>query len=553
VNFSARTVISPDSNIGVDEVGVPEEIAKILTMPVYATDENIQWLKEMVLAGPDAQTGANYVIDNEHNRLRITAFNRENLAEQVQPGWIIERHISDGDIVLLNRQPTLHRLSIMAHKVRVLPGRTFRINPSVCPPYNADFDGDEMNLHVPQGEEARAEALYLLGISRNLRSPRFGAVVIGGWRSQLCGSMLLTLNETKISHEDAVQLLFNAEIEVDLPKKKEFSGKEIFSYILPPDMNMKFASKAGKSGKLDKSESEVVIENGKLLKGVIDDNAVGAFGGVILDKMVQDYGPDEALVFLNKFIRLSLRYLSMRQLSIGIDDLTISSETHDEIKNAVDVAESDVSDMITQYQKGKLDVWPGMTPGETLESNIVNRLNKTRDEAVKMVTRNLSMPNAAVVMAISGARGKLLNVGLMAGLVGQQAIGGGRPKRGYYSNRTFPHFKEGDLGTRSKGFISSSYSAGLDPFEFFWVSASGREGLADTGVKTPKSGYMYRRLSNALQDLRIERDLSVRDASGVIVQFMYGEDGIDVNKSDFGTLDLDKIVEGIEDASKKAK
>jgi len=552
VNFSARTVISPDSRIGVDEVGVPYEICKILTVPVYVTEDNIEWLRQLVRNGPEELDGANYVIDSEGNRLRITEFNREQLAEQLEPGWIVERHLMDGDVVLMNRQPSLHRISIMAHFVRRLPGRTFRINPSICPPYNADFDGDEMNLHDPQGEEARAEAMRLLGVRYNLRSPRFGGVIIGGWRTQLSGLFLLTLKGTKLPREKAQQLLYEAGIDVELPKnKKEFTGKELFSILLPRDFSIRFKSKAAKSKKIPEEETEVVIENGKLVKGVIDENAVGAFSGVLLDRIIQEYGPDFAIDFINKMTNLALIYLRMRGITIGVDDFEIPDEARKRIKEVLDEAERDVYEMIERYRRGEFVPFPGMTVEQTLESEIVNRLNRARDKAVEIVAEYMHLPNPAVVMAISGARGKLLNIGLIAGAVGQQAIAGGRPTRGYYSNRTFPHFKPNDIGTKSKGFVRNAYGTGLDPFEFFWVSAAGREGLTDTGVKTPKSGYMYRRLSNALQDLRIEYDGTVRDASGVIVQFVYGEDGIDVNKSDWGSIDLERIAEVVVNASKK--
>ncbi|MBR9681821.1 MAG: DNA-directed RNA polymerase subunit A', partial [Candidatus Altiarchaeota archaeon] len=129
VNFSARTVISPDTRISVDEVGIPEEVAKILTVLVFVTDENLEHLKKIIVIGPEQKGGANYVLDLQNNRLRITDFNNETLAEQLEPGWQVERHLIDGDVVLMNRQPSLHRMSLMGHKVRILPGRTFRIHP----------------------------------------------------------------------------------------------------------------------------------------------------------------------------------------------------------------------------------------------------------------------------------------------------------------------------------------------------------------------------------------------------------------------------------------
>ncbi|MBR9679514.1 MAG: DNA-directed RNA polymerase subunit A' [Candidatus Altiarchaeota archaeon] len=550
VNFSARTVISPDSRIGINEVGIPEQIAKTLTVSVHVTERNNDYLKEMVKNGEEELHGVNYVIDDQATRLRVTDFNKETLAEQIEPGWLVERHLMDGDVVLMNRQPSLHRMSIMGHRVRVLPGRTFRIHPSVCPPYNADFDGDEMNLHDPQGEEVRAEAYHLMEVKHHLRSPRFGGVIIGAWRTQISGLFLLTKQETVLSRKNAFQILHDAGIDpTKLGNKQEFTGKELFSTLLPNDLSMSFSSNAASSGKLKKGDREVVIKKGKLISGVIDNNAVGAFSGKIIDRIIQEYGSDMGVDFVNKVSLLGLVFLSYRGMTVGMDDFKVSDKVRADVELSLAEAETDVEKKIKSYHKGNLKPWPGMTAQETLENQIINRLNKGRDSAVELVTKHLSVNNPAVIMAISGARGKLLNLGLMAGAIGQQSIGGGRPNRVYYGNRTFPHFKPNDLGTRSKGFVHDAYGTGLDPFEFFWVSAAGREGLTDTGIKTPKSGYMYRRLSNALQDLKVDYDHSVRDGSGTIVQFLYGEDGIDPNRSDWGSIDMERIAEVIKDAT----
>ncbi len=551
VNFSARSVISPDSRISVEEVGVPEIIAKELTVPVYVTQYNKEWLKQLVLNGPEALEGANYVIDPEGRRMRITEFNREMLAEQLDEGWIVERHLMDGDVVLFNRQPSLHRLSILGLRVRVLPGKTFRINPCICAPYNADFDGDEMNLHVPQGEEARAEAWYLMGARFNLRSPRYGGVIIGIWRSQIAGLFLLTLPSTKLSRKEALQILWDAGIDAELPDKEEISGKEIFSLILPKGLYIRFKAKAAKSGKIPKEEGEVVIEDGRLVKGVIDENAVAPFAGKLLDAIIQEYGPEAGVKFIDQASRLALAYLKHIGFTIGMDEFEIPKEARDEIEKILSRAEKEAYELIEKYERGELEPWPGLSVRETLENLIVNTLNRARNEAVKIVAKYVHLPNSAVVMAVSGARGKLLNIGMIAGCLGQQAIMGSRPMRGYYGNRTFPHFPKNDLGTRSRGFVRHSYSTGLDPFEFFWASAAGREGLTDTAMKTPKSGYMYRRLANALQDLRVEYDGTVRDTSGQIIQFIYGEDGIDPFKSDWGTLNVERVAEVIKLASSK--
>ena len=141
----------------------------------------------------------------------------------------------------------------------------------------------------------------------------------------------------------------------------------------------------------------------------------------------------------------------------------------------------------------------------------------------------------------------MLNLAQMAGSVGQQALRGKRIEKGF-KNRTLSHFKANDLGSDAHGFIRNSFKTGLKPAEFFFQAMVGRDSLMDTALRTPKSGYLYRRLSNALQDLRVEYDRTVRDASGRIVQFEYGEDGIDVSKSEGGTLNIPRILKEISEA-----
>ncbi|MCX6803269.1 MAG: DNA-directed RNA polymerase subunit A', partial [Candidatus Diapherotrites archaeon] len=174
VNHAARSIIVPDPYIGISELGVPEEAAKELTVPEFVTEWNLETVKKMV----EKSDKPVYVIRPNGTRRKVTEENREEIAKEVDIGYRVERNIQDGDIVLFNRQPSLHRISMMAHYARIMPGKVFRINPIVCPPYNADFDGDEMNCHVPQTEEGKAEALKLMLVRDQIISPRYGAPVI---------------------------------------------------------------------------------------------------------------------------------------------------------------------------------------------------------------------------------------------------------------------------------------------------------------------------------------------------------------------------------------
>jgi len=223
-NFSARTVISPDPMLDLNEVGVPKIMAMKLTIPERINEWNMEYLKEFVERGPKKYPGANYIARPDGKKKKITDETKEQLLEELQPGYVVERHLMDGDIALFNRQPSLHRMSMMCHKIRVLPGKTLRMNPTVCHPYNADFDGDEMNLHIPQTEEAMAEAETLMMVQTQLISPRYGLSIIGCVQDAIAGNYLLT-KEGKYSRKDAIDLLLSAGI-TDFSKlrKKEFNS-----------------------------------------------------------------------------------------------------------------------------------------------------------------------------------------------------------------------------------------------------------------------------------------------------------------------------------------
>ncbi|WP_297466545.1 DNA-directed RNA polymerase subunit A' [Thermococcus sp.] len=572
VNFSARTVISPDPMISINEVGVPIAVAMELTVPEKVTEFNFEKLRQRVLNGPDKYPGANYVIDPEGRRIRLMETNREKIAnELLDIGWTVERHLEDGDIVLFNRQPSLHRMSIMAHRVRVMPYRTFRLNLSVCPPYNADFDGDEMNLHVPQTEEAQAEAKILMEVQNHIISPRYGGPLIAGIQDHISGGYLLTREGAYFTRSEVEQMLMFAGVDVDeLPKPDKvengvelWSGKTIFSLLLPDDLTIWYRNKLCDEPercealeklieeKLVPSEEEVrklaydgfvYIQNGKLLSGAIDKKAYGREDGKLLDIIVREYGVERARQFLDQVTKLTIWVITHKGFTTAIDDEDLPQEALDRIKEIIREAEERVNRLIEAYKRGELEPLPGKTLEETLESKIMAVLAEARDNAGKVAEKYLGMNNHAVIMAKTGARGKILNITQMAAMLGQQSIRGKRLYRGY-RDRVLTHFKPGDLGARARGFVINSYKSGLTPQEYFFHAMGGREGLVDTAVRTAQSGYMQRRLINALQDLKVDYDGTVRDPTGIIVQFRYGEDGVDPMKSWGGkTVDVDRII-----------
>ena len=561
VDFSSRTVISPDPNLDLSEVGVPESVATKLTIPEVVTEWNIERLKKLVINGPIKFPGANYIVRPDGVKIRLDFVeDRETIANNIEIGYLIERHLSDGDIVMFNRQPSLHQMSIMAHYVKVLPGKTFRLHPSVCPPYNADFDGDEMNLHVPQSEEARAEAILLMRVQDQLISPRYGGPIIGALRDFITGAYLLTKDGTTLTPQEFANLAMIANYKGTFPepaiKNKSgglYTGKQLFSLFMPKDFNYIITSKWSKGTK--GPSKDVVIKNGQLLSGVIDKAAIGAEEpDSVLHRITKDYGNDEAKKFLNSILVMLKQFITHYGFSYGYSDLELSQKTKENIVAGIHETYDKVYDLISQAKKGTLQLSRGLSAEEALEAYIVNELSKARDKAGGTADKSFDETNSGRIMATTGARGSSLNIGQMAGALGQQSIRGKRIHKGY-NNRALPHYKENDTNPDARGFVKSNYREGLSTLEFFFHAMGGREGLVDTAVRTQQSGYMQRRLINALEHLKLEYDGTVRDPHGHIIQFLYGEDGTDVAKSDHGeAFRIDRLIESetIVDSGKKA-
>jgi DNA-directed RNA polymerase subunit A' len=563
VNFSARTVISPDPNLSINEIGVPIQIAKELTIPVKVTVHNLEWCKHLIKKKitltkniREYIPSVNYVIretEGMKQRIKVTEKNAEEVAEKLDIGAIIERQLMNGDLSLFNRQPSLHRMSMMAHRVKVVPNKTFRFNLSVCPPYNADFDGDEMNLHLLQGEEAQAEAEILMKVQENILSPRFGGAIIGGIHDHISGCFLLTHQNKKIPVDDASHVLASIKYEDKLPNtieengKKYVSGKDIFSALLPDDLNIEFRAKTCLNCEVCTApkcpyDAHVIVKNGVLKQGTIDENSIGAFKGRILDRIIRDHGMDAGRAFIDNVTRMGIASITLFGFTTSIEDEDIPEEAKRQIGDGLDKAMKKISGLVKAYENDELESLPGRSLEETLEMEIMRVTGRARDMAGEIAGKHLGLNNSAVIMAKSGARGSMLNLSQMSGCVGQQAVRGERIHRGY-QYRTLPHFKKGDLGARAKGFVASCYKTGLTPTEYFFHSMGGREGLVDTAVRTSRSGYMQRRLINALEDVKVENDGTVRHSGGQIIQLKYGEDGVDPARSSSGSaVDVDRII-----------
>jgi len=413
-----------------------------------------------------------------------------------------------------------------------------------CPPYNADFDGDEMNMHALQNEEARAEARVLMRVQEQMLSPRFGENIIGAIQDHITGTYLLTHTNPEFNETQALDLLRATRIDelpdadgTDEDGEAYWTGRTLFSELLPDGLNLEFTSSAGDT---------VRVEDGEMVSGTIDEDAVGAFGGEVVDTIAKEYSKTRARIFINEVAALATRSIMHFGFSIGIDDESIDPEAEERIDEAIDNAYERVGELIETYEAGELEPLPGRPVDETLEMKVMSTLSKARDTAGDIAEDHFAEDNPAVIMADSGARGSMLNLTQMAGCVGQQAVRGERINRGY-EDRTLSHFQRDDLSADAHGFVENSYRNGLTPKEFFFHAMGGREGLVDTAVRTSKSGYLQRRLINALSELETQYDGTVRDTSDNVVQFEFGEDGTSPVEVSSGEEDPAVDVEGIVD------
>ncbi len=553
VDFSSRTVISPDPNLAINEIAVPVYVAKTLTYPETVTRFNIDVLREAVFNGPDVHPGANFIMSKDGAMKRYLKFgDRKRISRDMRVGDVVERHLRDGDVVLFNRQPSLHKLSIMAHFAVVKPWRTFRLNECACSPYNADFDGDEMNLHLPQTEEARAEAIHLMGLKHNLVTPRNGQPLIAAIQDFITASHLITNKDVFYDRADfsqCVTMMCDAAIHIDLPPPAivkpavRWTGKQVINVLLRPtkacavfvNVELKtrtFTKASGESpssaaAELCPTDGYMVVRNSELLCGTLDKSSVGSDSkSSIFYVLMRDYGVDYTITCMGRLSKLCARWLGARGFSIGINDVQAGGELVKRKEELVREGYEECNRNIAKFSSGKLESQPGCTVEETLEAIISGILSRIRDDVGQSCLQELSRYNAPLIMQWCGSKGSKINVSQMVACVGQQIISGSRIPDGF-EGRSLPHFGKNEKTPPAKGFVKNSFYSGLSPTEFFFHAVSGREGLVDTAVKTAETGYMQRRLMKALEDLSTHYDMSVRSSTGGIVQFKYGDDGLD--------------------------
>ncbi|KAJ5009184.1 DNA-directed RNA polymerase II subunit RPB1 [Colletotrichum sp. SAR 10_99] len=530
VDFSARTVITGDANLSLDEVGVPRSIARTLTYPETVTPYNIGRLHELVQNGPNEHPGAKYVIRSDGTRIDLRHHRRAGQIS-LEYGWKVERHLITGDYIIFNRQPSLHKESMMGHRVRVMPYSTFRLNLSVTSPYNADFDGDEMNLHVPQSEETRAEVKELCLVPINIVSPQRNGPLMGIVQDTLAGAYKLCRRDVFLTKEAVMNIMLwvpNWDGVIPPPAiirpRPRWTGKQIMSMAIPNIVSLHNAPDSKEDNPL--KDEGLLIQSGELLYGLLSKKNIGAASGGIVHIVYNEHGPEASMKFLNGVQQVVNYWLLHNGFSIGIGDTIPDKLTIEKVQVHIDEHKAEVEAYTQQATANELEPLPGMNIRETFESKVSKALNTARDKAGTTTQKSLKDLNNAVTMASSGSKGSSINISQMTALVGQQIVEGKRIPFGF-KYRTLPHFTKDDYSPEARGFVENSYLRGLTPSEFFFHAMAGREGLIDTAVKTAETGYIQRRLVKALEDVSAKYDGTVRNSLGDILQFLYGEDGLD--------------------------
>lgn len=487
VDFSARSVITPDANISIDELGVPIKVAMNITFPEVVNRFNYDRLKFLIRNGPDVYPGAKYLKKTkEDNRtIRLKTANRDEINLEI--GDVVDRHMQDGDYVLFNRQPSLHKMSMMGHRVKVMPYDTFRLNVCVTASYNADFDGDEMNLHMPQSIQSANELISLASVPTQIISPAQAKPIISIVQDVALGVYLITHPSVQISQKQYFNIMsrmsrFNGTLPHQASLGKSFTGKQALSMVLPKNVNLTAPNNMYADDPKSK-ENMVIIKNGEIVQGIVDKEIYQARTKGLVHTVYNENGHNDTRDMFDDTQRLVCDFLVYYGFSIGISDLVVSEDTMKTIKDKVNDAKRSVYSTISDIHNGRFDNNSIYSNSEYFEMHVNNVLNNTSGTLAKLGMSQVKEGNRMLSMVMSKSKGNKMNVVQVMSALGQQNVDGKRIQYGY-EDRTLPHFTKYDDGPETRGFIENSFMTGLKPHEFFFHAMGGREGLIDTAVKS---------------------------------------------------------------------
>ena len=403
-----------------------------------------------------------------------------------------------------------------------------------------DSSGDEMNLHMPQDEESEAELKNLAAVPFQIISPANNQSIIGIFQDSLLGSYQFTRVGVKFDSRAAMNLLMALQTVNEAMFSNvdgNLSNFQILSQIMPP-ITLKYKKKQfGEKEDYNTSNNVLEIRDGQYMRGQLDKAVLGSGTNGLIHRTCNDFNNMTSSKFIDDLQNIITEYMKVSSYSVGISDLIANAETNNKIAEVIISKKTDVKGLIDQLHIGVFDNKTGKTNDIEFENQVSNILNKAINDAGKIGVESLSKDNRFVTMVNAGSKGSDINISQMTSCLGQQAIDGKRIPYGFES-RTLPHFTKYDDSPEARGFVESSFISGLRPEELFFHAMAGRIGLIDTAVKTSTTGYIQRRLIKGLEDLKVGYDMTVRNNKERIVQFAYGDDGVDTVKVENQSLPL---------------
>ena len=522
VDFSGRTVISADPEVPINSIGVPMAIATNLTIPITVTERNLEKMRMLVSAGAKRHPGAKLVVPRStvlgHTKHTYVLEYSKDMMTRLRIGDVVHRYMMDGDKILFNRQPSLHKQSMMCHDVKVMEtGNTFRLNLAATGPYNADFDGDEMNMHLMQSTITQIEIDRMAAVEELVISCAHSSPVMSIIQDSLVGSWLLTDDSTRIDRRIVQELVMECGVDPStVDCDHDFTGKEMLSVLIPRGVNIH---------KQDQGDKDIDIVDGTIKpgQGKIDKATLGTSVNGLIHRIWKDIDHKGAVDFMSNIQTMVNRWLLDRGHSIGIDDVYISPKLRDMVQRIIEESRVKVSDILS-----KIEIYAAsnnLSP-DVIESTIRQVLRNVRSKVGNIIYESLGDDNQLKAMVKSGSRGDKMNITQTIGALCDQLVAGSRPSKNY-NKRTLPCFTRNDDSMLARGFVRSSFFDGLTPVEWFSHCAGGRVGLVDTARKTCKTGYAQRKMIKALEDFKVCYDGTVRNSRGRVLQFQYGYSGID--------------------------
>jgi len=534
VNFSARSVITSDPNLKLNELGIPKKIAMEITFPEVVTAYNVERLTKLVRNGRYIYPGANYVIQGSSlgsSNIREYDLRYRKKSIKLKYGDVVERHLYNGDPVLFNRQPSLHKLSMMCHRAKIIDDErfnTFRLNVNVTPPYNADFDGDEMNLFAPQSIQTQTELALIADINKLIISPKDSEPIIEPVQDSVLGTYKMTSPTSTVDWHDFMNIAVHC-IGIDfeklkIEKKKTYTGTQLYNIIIPDQINL---------------DTSIKVTNGDIVKGQVRKKA----NKQIISNSWDRHGPKITADYITDIQKLNVNWLLYDGFSVGLADCFSSKDVKNKIISELEKKKLEIAHLITEIENN-----PELLDPDVFELSIKSNLAAQKGDIQQLVMNDLDDKNNFFIMANSGAKGKPVNIMQIMGALGQDIFKGKRIEK-EVNNRTLPHFHQNDDTPLARGYIEHSYLDGLSPQEFSFHHMTGREGLIDTAIKTAETGYISRKLMKGLEDVGAKYDGTVRTGNNMILQYIYSDFNLDQTKQKL--IKLKTIPMGDEEVEKE--